>query len=185
MDTTSNTLMLTNQDPTIVHANDAARSAANGSPINSKKAEKPKRTAPQATQTTAELPVTSEPTRHPDEQTLTDGSCSMYLYASTLKALNVSGGPEGFLQYRERFLHNCGSPTDPIEVMLIESLMLAHHSAGRLLVSSAAADQCDVATAYSMASTKLMAEVRRGALALQEYRGAHAAQLKSNRWPGK
>ena len=73
--------------------------------------------------------------------------------------------------YRNDLLHNSGKPTDPIEVMLIEQLMWAHHAIGNLHVLTASATTAEETNTYSACTTNLMGEFRRTSLALKEYRG--------------
>jgi hypothetical protein len=74
--------------------------------------------------------------------------------------------------YRNKLLADCGSPTDPIEVMLIEQLALAHLNMGLLHCKASNAGSVECATAYSGAASRLMGEFRRSAIALQAYRAA-------------
>jgi hypothetical protein len=73
--------------------------------------------------------------------------------------------------YRDRLLADCGAPSDPIEVILIEQISMAHLITGYLhtkgLNSSA-----ECASAYLGAAARLTGELRRSALALQTYRAA-------------
>ena len=72
--------------------------------------------------------------------------------------------------FRDRLLVECGSPTDPIEIMLIEQLALAHLNTGRLHFKSATADGLEAARTYGALAIALAGEFRRGALALKAYR---------------
>jgi hypothetical protein len=79
--------------------------------------------------------------------------------------------------YRDRLLADCGSPSDPIEVMIIEQLALAHINTGLLHCRAANSGSVEGASVYLGAAARLMAEFRRSALALQAYRAA-ARQLE-------
>ncbi len=117
------------------------------------------------------MPTVSEPPeRDADERTLTEAAGPIYLMASSQPILPISCEPAGYFIYRERFLEGCGCPKDPLEILLIESLILAFHNAGRLIVLSAKAGDVDTNVAYADAAARLMAEFRRGALALQDFR---------------
>ena len=74
--------------------------------------------------------------------------------------------------YRDRLLADCGSPSDPIEVMIVEQLSLAHFSLGLLSCKAANAVKVEAVGVYSGAAARLMGEFRRSALALQAYRAA-------------
>lgn len=130
------------------------------------------REAPPPVANIREVAPTSESSgdRHRDEQTLRDGACALYLYGSLAKVLGLGHDTTGYLEYRNRLLRDCGGPTDPIEIMLIENLALLFHCAGRMHVQSAYATEADASVAYTVAAARLHAEFRRGALALKEYR---------------
>jgi hypothetical protein len=73
--------------------------------------------------------------------------------------------------YRDRLLADCGGPTDPIEVILIEQISIAHLITGYLHAKGLnSAVEC--AAAYLGAAARLTGELRRSALALQAYRAA-------------
>jgi hypothetical protein len=129
----------------------------------------PPAASPQVAETLTPV-IPEQPDRDPDERTLTEAAGPIYLFASSQQTLKTSCQPEGFLSYRERFLGGCGNPGDPVEVLLIENLMLAYHNIGRLLVLSADTRESEAICAYTAAAARLMAELRRGALTLQDYR---------------
>ena len=60
-----------------------------------------------------------------------------YLRGSMAGTFTLDG--DAFQAYRDRLVTDAGNPADPIEVMLLEQLMLAHHNVGRLHVQAAAA----------------------------------------------
>jgi hypothetical protein len=97
--------------------------------------------------------------------------------------LNASLGPalpqidsRGYQIFRDRILADCGAPTDPIEVMVIEQLILAHLNTGLLHCRASNSRSIENAAVYLSAAARLMAEFRRSALGLQAYRAA-ARQL--------
>jgi hypothetical protein len=51
------------------------------------------------------------------------------LYGS-LATLFPSYGTDVFKLYVERQLQDCGNPSDPVERMLVEEMLLAHHTVG-------------------------------------------------------
>jgi hypothetical protein len=89
--------------------------------------------------------------------------------ASAVPLGNVTG-PAGWKLYRDRLLEEAGSPTDPIERMMVEQLAMAHFRIGQLHTRVAEARTVDEAKAYSAAATRLTGEFRRLALALKSYR---------------
>ncbi len=106
---------------------------------------------------------------------LRDSTLSMFSHAAMAPFLKGIKW-ESFRLYRDRLLADCGGPTDPIEVMLIEQLSMAHLSLGLLSAKATNAGAAEIVATYSGAAARLMGEFRRSALALQAYRGA-ARQL--------
>jgi hypothetical protein len=88
--------------------------------------------------------------------------------APTLKGIDF----EAYRLYRDRLLSDAGSPTDPVEVMIIEQLGLAHFTMGLMTAKATNANNVNACGTYAVASARLMAEFRRSALALQAYRHA-------------
>lgn len=102
---------------------------------------------------------------------LRDSTLSMFAHAAMAPFLkNITF--ESFRLYRDRLLADCGGPTDPIEVMIIEQLSMAHLSLGLLSAKATNAGKAEVVGIYSGAAARLMGEFRRSALALQAYRAA-------------
>jgi hypothetical protein len=100
---------------------------------------------------------------------------ALFMYASVLPAFGqIDEG--AFKIYRNRLLADCGSPSDPVEVMVIGQLALAHLNLGLLQCRAANARKAEATWVYATAAARLMAEFRRSALALQAYRAA-ARQL--------
>jgi hypothetical protein len=85
-------------------------------------------------------------------------------------SLASHAGPGGFKVYRDRVLAASGAPKDPIEAMLIEQLLWAHHRLADLHVTATAAKETDQVSALTSAAARLMAEFRKSSLALREYR---------------
>jgi hypothetical protein len=74
--------------------------------------------------------------------------------------------------YRDRLIADCGSPKDPIEVMFIEQMALANFSMGLMQARAASERELEAIAVFSSVASRLMAEFRRSALALQAYRAA-------------
>ena len=93
-----------------------------------------------------------------------------YLYVIAQQMLGKNIDVDTYCEYRNGFLRACGDPQDPIEVLMVEQLLLAHHSIGRLHCQSALAQHPDLAVAFSNAAARLAGELRRTAVALATYR---------------
>jgi hypothetical protein len=102
---------------------------------------------------------------------LRDSTSSMFHFAAMTPAFKGIDH-RAYKIYRDRLLDDCGGPTDPIEVMIIEQLSLAHFSLGLLSCKAANAVKVEAVGVYSGAAARLMGEFRRSALALQAYRAA-------------
>lgn len=100
---------------------------------------------------------------------LREGTASAFLY-STIASFFLNLDVGSYKAFRDRLIADCGSPDDPIEIILIEQLMLAHFNTGRLHYRSATATNLDEARVYASAAVNLAGEVRRSALGLKAYR---------------
>ena len=109
----------------------------------------------------------------PDEQWaghLRDTVPAMFMFAAMVPAFKqIDQG--AYKVFRDRLLADCRA-TDPIEIMIIEQLSLAHFSMGLLSCKASNAGKVEAVGVYSQAAARLMAEFRRSALALQAYRAA-------------
>jgi hypothetical protein len=85
-------------------------------------------------------------------------------------SLASHAGPGGFKVHRDRVLAASGAPKDPIEVMLVEQLLWAHHHLADLHVAATATKAADQVSALTSAAARLMAEFRKSSLALRDYR---------------
>jgi hypothetical protein len=102
---------------------------------------------------------------------LKESAYALFAWASMrtdLKGLDA----EAYQLYRDRLLADAGSPTDPIEAMILEQLALAHLNVGVFQYRATNAGTIQATAAYAGAAARLIAEFRRSALALQAYRVA-------------
>ncbi len=97
-------------------------------------------------------------------------SGAVFLFGAAGKLYGSGIDIPAFKAYLDTFLKDAGSPTDPVERMLLEQLALAHHSIGRLHFRAGITENLDATTACHAAAARLQAEFRRTALALHEYR---------------
>ncbi len=68
------------------------------------------------------------------------------------------------------FIEQAGAPTDPVEVCLLEQLFLVHNRLAMLQAQAAEAKTLEEAKVYNSAAARLLAEFRRLALAIRQYR---------------
>jgi hypothetical protein len=111
---------------------------------------------------------------------LREVSAAGYLHWAVSTSLSDGINPAAFKLFRDKLLQDAGSPTDPIEVMLIEQLALAHFHIGRLQVRSCGAASPQLQVAYSDAATRLLGEFRRCTLALEDLRAKQDARRERN-----
>jgi hypothetical protein len=103
---------------------------------------------------------------------LRESTSSMLLYtamAPLFKEIDSSA----YKLYRDRLLADSGSPTDPVEVMLLEQLGLAHFCTCLLAAKTTNSGNVEVCGVYAAAYARIMAEFRRTAVATQAYRHAN------------
>jgi hypothetical protein len=101
---------------------------------------------------------------------LSEGYPSVLLRTMADKGLKAAVSPGAFKAYVDSVLAETGNPKDPLERMLVEQSVFAHFRIGALHVEAANAKSPEAAAALSTAATKLMAEMRKHALGLREYR---------------
>jgi hypothetical protein len=76
----------------------------------------------------------------------------------------------GFRRYLDNILRDAGSPSDPAEVMLIEQLAVCHLRSVILQSQAGQAEGLEAVEVYNAAAARFVAETRKTALALKEYR---------------
>ena len=116
---------------------------------------------------------------------LRDMAAAGWLYWITSTTLAEKINPDAFKLYRDIMLHEAGNPSDPIERMLIEQLALAHFSIGQLRIRSCSTESPKMAIAFADAATRLLGELRRCSLALEDYRAKQAARKEQSGPPKK
>jgi hypothetical protein len=90
------------------------------------------------------------------------------MMASAFPAL-VQFSAAGFKVYLERTLADLGNPTDPVQRMMIEQLVLAHFRIAQLHVDAGYCKHAEGMKLYTAATARLLGEFRRTALALRAY----------------
>jgi hypothetical protein len=73
--------------------------------------------------------------------------------------------------FLEVLLRDAGNPSDPVEVMLLEQLTLAHFRIAQLHVAAGGAQGLEATKLLNGATSRLLGEFRRTCLALRAYRG--------------
>ena len=107
---------------------------------------------------------------------LRDATAAGQIYAALLSTFPSRIPAESFRVYRDRLIRDSGNPTDPIEIMALEQIAIAHFHIGRLFVKACSMENHKLATAYTDAATRLFAEFRRTILALEDFRAKQIAR---------
>ena len=92
------------------------------------------------------------------------------LYAASISAPVIPGTDdvEMMVHYLHRLTADCNAHTNPMHRMLVEPIAVAHHRIASLHSNSANAKTPEAMVAYNAAAARLMAELRRSMLALQQ-----------------
>jgi hypothetical protein len=90
---------------------------------------------------------------------------------------------KGYRAFLDRIFAGAGSPTDPVEVMLLQQLVLAHLRAAQLQAHAGMAEGLEAVRLYNAAAARLLAEFRKTALALKCYREAPARRDRTETPP--
>ena len=88
--------------------------------------------------------------------------------SSTLRLGSIDAN--AFRAFLEQLFRESGSPTDPVERMLLEQIALAHFRLGELYVTAAGAAGNEAIRIMNAATARLLSEFRRTALAVSSYR---------------
>ena len=123
---------------------------------------------------------TPEAVREAYADNLRNMTAATFLYSTVASSLSGSIDPHAVKLYRDRLLEDAGNPTDPIAVMLIEQLAMAHFSIGQLRMKACSIENPKLAVAYTDAATRLLGEFRRCTLAIEEYRAKQAERKDRN-----
>jgi hypothetical protein len=96
-------------------------------------------------------------------------------YAAVLAIVGGPGlsqviGSTGYSAYRDRFVQQAGNPSDPMERLALEQLLLAHLHIGQLHANATNAQSVEAARMYLGMACRMRSEFRRLLLALDEHR---------------
>ena len=100
---------------------------------------------------------------------INDKAAAVYLANSASPVFGDRVSREHYDACIEGTLKAAGDPSDPIERMLVDQIVMAHHGIGRLTVRAASATT-EEAAVFEAAAVRLLAEFRRCVLTLKKYR---------------
>lgn len=72
--------------------------------------------------------------------------------------------------YLNSFVRDAGEPTDPIELILLQQLLMAHHRVAQLHAKAEGATSPEAVKILNAAASRLLSELRRLSLAIRQYR---------------
>jgi hypothetical protein len=78
--------------------------------------------------------------------------------------------PDAISHYLDEFMKDQGNPTDRLERLIIEQLLLSHHAIGRLHAKAATAQTSEIASTYLHVAAKLTHEFGKLVAVLRDYR---------------
>ena len=102
-----------------------------------------------------------------------EGAKRLVLPAALASALRLDRfiQNKGYRRFLDNLLKEAGSPTDPLEVMMIELLALCYLRAAEVHGRAGQATELEAVAQYNGAAVRLTAEFRKTLLALKVYRG--------------
>ena len=99
-----------------------------------------------------------------------------YVYAAAATVAGSHLPAESCVVYLNQILDEAGQPKDPVERMLLEQIVMAHHHVGRLHVRATMAESPDHIKAYNAAAANLLRELCQAVVALKKYREPAASK---------
>jgi hypothetical protein len=102
-------------------------------------------------------------------QNLETMASALYFYGSSGRIFPQLG-TTACISYMTAMVEATGDPADPLERLLVEQLVQINHAVGRLLVKAAHVGTPEGSSLMHAAAARLLAEYRKGLLALKEYR---------------
>ena len=105
------------------------------------------------------------------------------LFSAQLTAamnLDYIAHPESFLEMHDQLMEDAGNPSDPIERMQIEQLIMAHFRIGALHVQANQTESIEGKRILNGATARLMGEFRKLSIALRASRAASPTIKRRN-----
>ena len=128
-------------------------------------------------QTETEKPTSNQPSSTPGQATR---SSAEQAYAvkqavapamlATVLGLENTIGVSGYRVYLDELIRDSGNPTDRVEIMLLEQIVICHHLSMKMQTLAEKAQGTEAIELYLVAASRLNAEFRKSVLALKEYR---------------
>ena len=128
-------------------------------------------------QTETEKPTSNPPSSAPGQATRSSAEQAYVAKQAVAPAmlatvLGMEGtiGASGYRLYLDELLRDSGNPTDRVEILLIEQIVICHHLAMKMQTLAEKAQGTEAIELYLVAGSRSSAEFRKTVLALKEYR---------------
>ena len=132
-------------------------------------------TFPNSTKT--EKPTSNQPSSAPGQATRSSAEQAYAVKQAVTPAmlatvLGMEGtiGASGYRIYLDELIRDSGNPTDRVEIMLIEQIVICHHFSMQMQIYAKTAQGTEATEMYMVAGSRSRAEFRKTVLALKEYR---------------
>ena len=128
-------------------------------------------------QTETEKPTSNPPSSAPEQSTRSSAEQAYAVKQAITPAMMASAlgmgntiGVSGYRVYLDELIRDSGNPTDRVEIMLLEQIVICHHLSMKMQTLAEKAQGTEAIELYLVAASRLNAEFRKSVLALKEYR---------------
>ena len=131
----------------------------------------PMATFPNSTkQTKIKKPTPEQSTRSSMEQAYAVKEAIVPAMLATVLGVENTIGVSGYRVYLDELIRDSGNPTDRVEIMLLEQIVICHHLSMKMQTLAEKAQGTEAIELYLVAASRLNAEFRKTVMALKEYR---------------
>ena len=128
-------------------------------------------------QTETEKPTSNPPSSAPEQSTRSSAEQAYAVKQAITPAMMATAlgmentiGVSGYRVYLDELIRDSGNPTDRVEIMLLEQIVICHHLSMKMQTLAEKAQGTEAIELYLVAASRLNAEFRKSVLALKEYR---------------
>ena len=128
-------------------------------------------------QTETEKPTSNPPSSAPEQSTRSSAEQAYAVKQAVAPAMlaTVLGventiGVSGYRVYLDELIRDSGNPTDRVEIMLLEQIVVCHHISMQMQIYAKTAQGAESTEMYMVAGSRSSAEFRKTVMALKEYR---------------
>ena len=121
-------------------------------------------------QTETEKPTPEQSTRSSAEQAYAVKQAVAPAMLATVLGVENTIGVSGYRVYLDELIRDSGNPTDRVEIMLLEQIVVCHHISMQMQIYAKTAQGAESTEMYMVAGSRSSAEFRKTVMALKEYR---------------